>query len=260
MAFPTDIQAATYFLSAYNNLSTELTQVCGIADTTVYVTTTDNWPSIGWISIEDEIRSYTGKTAGTFTGCTPASDNTTAAEHASGSTVSQTLPAVAWNRVVTGLRAALTKIGADSSAVTSSHDYKLSGVTSTAKAVSTAGAQTIAGKKTLDEGAIIHAPKVYTPEAAATATLDLSLGNNHEITMPAGNITIAISNETNGQYFTIDITQDGTGSRTVTWFTTIKWAGGSAPTLTTTADKRDSFGFKVTGTDTYDGFVIGADI
>ena len=78
--------------------------------------------------------------------------------------------------------------------------------------------------------------------------------------MPAGNITIAISNETNGQYFAIDITQDGGGSRTVTWFTTIKWADGSAPTLTTTGSKRDSFGFKVTGTDTYDGFIIGQNI
>jgi len=78
--------------------------------------------------------------------------------------------------------------------------------------------------------------------------------------MPAGDITIAISNETDGQYFAIDITQDGTGSRTVTWMSTVKWAGGSAPTLTTTASKRDSFGFKCTGADTYDGFVIGQNI
>ena len=131
---------------------------------------------------------------------------------------------------------------------------------SPADTVNKTGAQTIAGKKTIDEGAVIHAPKTYEPAGAATATLDLSLGNNHEITMPAGDITIAISNETDGQYFAIDITQDGTGSRTVTWMSTVKWAGGSAPTLTTTASKRDSFGFKCTGADTYDGFVIGQNI
>jgi hypothetical protein len=34
----------------------------------------------------------------------------------------------------------------------------------------------------------------YTPAGAATATLDLTTGNIHSITMPAGNITIAISN------------------------------------------------------------------
>ena len=54
--------------------------------------------------------------------------------------------------------------------------------------------------------------------------------------------------------------QDGTGSRTVTWFSTIKWAGGSAPTLTTTASKADVFGFLCTATDAYDGFVVGQNI
>jgi hypothetical protein len=70
--------------------------------------------------------------------------------------------------------------------------------------------------------------QTYTPSAAGTATLDLSLANEHRITMPAGNITIALSNATNAQKFLVSITQDGTGSRTVTWFSTIRWVGGSA--------------------------------
>lgn len=102
--------------------------------------------------------------------------------------------------------------------------------------------------------------QTYTPTAAGTATLDLSKGNIHHITMPAGNITIALSNGTAGQCFIIRILQDATGSRTVTWFTTIKWAGGSAPTLTTTASKADTMGFEITGTNTYDGFVVGQNI
>jgi hypothetical protein len=102
--------------------------------------------------------------------------------------------------------------------------------------------------------------QTYTPSAAGTATLDLSLGNIHHITMPAGNITIAISNGTTGQCFMIRILQDSGGSRTVTWFTTIKWAGGVAPTLTTTAAKADTMGFEITGTNTYDGFIIGQNI
>jgi hypothetical protein len=127
-------------------------------------------------------------------------------------------------------------------------------------AVNLSSAQTIASVKTFDEGAIVTAPKAYSPAGAGTATLDLSLGNDFEITMPAGNITIALSNATVGQKFTISILQDATGSRTVTWFTTIRWVGGVAPTLTTTASKRDYFGFKVTGSGTYDGFVIGQNI
>lgn len=102
--------------------------------------------------------------------------------------------------------------------------------------------------------------QTYTPAGAGTATLDLSLGDQHYITMPAGNITIALSNDTNNQIFLVTITQDSGGSRTVTWFTTIKWAGGSAPTLTTTANKRDVLGFIRTGSGTYDGFVVGQNV
>lgn len=97
----------------------------------------------------------------------------------------------------------------------------------------------------------------YTPGAGGTATLDLSKGNIHHVQMPVGNITIALSNPTAGQCFFVRITQDSSGSRTTAWFTTIKWAGGSAPTLTTTANKSDTIGFEITGTNTYDGIVVG---
>lgn len=99
--------------------------------------------------------------------------------------------------------------------------------------------------------------QTYTPSAAGTATIDLSLANKNNITMPAGNITIALSNASTGQCFALRILQDGTGSRTVTWFSTIKWAGGTVPTLTTTASKADWFGFVCTGSGTYDGFIMG---
>lgn len=99
--------------------------------------------------------------------------------------------------------------------------------------------------------------EVYSPSAAGTAYLNLNKSNHHVITMPAGNITIAVGGASNYQRFTISILQDATGSRTVTWWATIRWAGGSAPTLTTTASKRDTFEFIRTGTDTYDGFIIG---
>ena len=90
----------------------------------------------------------------------------------------------------------------------------------------------------------------------ATITFDLDEASTHTVTL-GDNRTLAISNEDAGQKFIINLVQDGTGSRTVTWFSTIKWAGGSAPTMTTTADKADSFGFLCTGTDAYYGFVIG---
>ncbi len=102
--------------------------------------------------------------------------------------------------------------------------------------------------------------QTYSPAGGGTSTLDLSLSNQHYVTFPAGNITIALSNDTNNQIFLVSLTQDSGGSRTVTWFTTIKWTGGTTPTLTTTANKRDTFGFIRTGSGTYDGFIIGQNI
>ena len=42
--------------------------------------------------------------------------------------------------------------------------------------------------------------------------------------------------------FTLIFTADGT-PRTVTWGSAVTWSGGTAPTLTSTANKRDVFSF-----------------
>jgi hypothetical protein len=101
-------------------------------------------------------------------------------------------------------------------------------------------------------------PALTSNSDGATVTFDLST-SLHTVTL-GGNRTLAVSNETVGQTFIIRLVQDATGSRTVTWFTTIKWAGGSAPTLTTTASKTDVFGFICTSAGNYDGFVIGQNL
>ena len=64
----------------------------------------------------------------------------------------------------------------------------------------------------------------------------MSLGNNFSVTL-AGNRTLGDpSNVTAGQSGVIVVTQDGTGSRTLAYAgTKYKFAGGAAPTLTTTA-------------------------
>lgn len=94
---------------------------------------------------------------------------------------------------------------------------------------------------------------------SSTATINYSSGSKHQITL-TGNVTLSISNMTPGKIVILRLLQDGTGSRTVTWFSTIKWPGAVTPTLTTTASKADVFGFICTGTDTYDGFVIGQNL
>ena len=134
----------------------------------------------------------------------------------------------------------------------SAHGFAPKGDGSTTKFLSADG--------TYRTPSVIATSQAYTPSAAGTATLDLSLGNDHRITMPAGNITIALTGVVTSQKFMISITQDSVGSRTVTWFNTIRWAGGSVPSLTATANKRDVFVFIQTGVATYDGFVLPQNI
>lgn len=100
----------------------------------------------------------------------------------------------------------------------------------------------------------------YTSDSdGATITFDLSASNVHTVTL-GGNRILALSNVSTGQAFIIRLVQDGTGSRTVTWFTTIKWPNATAPTLTTTASRVDTFGFICTGSNTYDGYVLGQNL
>lgn len=98
-----------------------------------------------------------------------------------------------------------------------------------------------------------------TDSDGATVTFDLSTRSKHRVTL-GGNRTLAVSNCNPGQVFIIELIQDGGGSRTVTWFSTIKWPDGAAPTLTTTGGKADLFGFVQTSTDNYLGFVVGQNL
>ena len=80
---------------------------------------------------------------------------------------------------------------------------------------------------------------------ASTVAVDLSLGNNFTLTL-AGNRTLgAPTNVTAGQSGVIVVTQDGTGSRTLAYNSVYKFAGGTAPTLTTTASAVDVLAYYV---------------
>lgn len=87
-----------------------------------------------------------------------------------------------------------------------------------------------------------HSTGLTTDADAATITFDLSTSNDHQVQL-AGNRILALANDAVGQKFSIILQQDATGSRTVTWWSGILWAGGVAPTLTTTANKRDVLTF-----------------
>jgi len=101
---------------------------------------------------------------------------------------------------------------------------------------------------------------VFTSEIAngnsgASKTFDWRAGNKQTVTMtddceftftaPAGPCNLVLR-----------IVQDGTGSRTVTWPGTCKWAGGTAPTLTTTAWAIDVVCFYFDGMNYYGSAVL----
>ena len=79
----------------------------------------------------------------------------------------------------------------------------------------------------------------------ATITIDMADSNNFSVTL-GGNRTFANpSNDTAGQSGSIFITQDGSGSRTASWGTDWDFAGGTAPTLTTTAGAVDRIDYVI---------------
>ncbi len=79
----------------------------------------------------------------------------------------------------------------------------------------------------------------------ATITPDFAVGNNYSVTL-AGNRTLANpTNLTAGQSGVILVSQDSTGSRTLAFGSYWKFAGGIAPTLTTTTSAVDVIAFFV---------------
>ena len=79
----------------------------------------------------------------------------------------------------------------------------------------------------------------------ATVTPDFATSNNYTLTL-GGNRTIANpTNLTAGQSGSIFLVQDGTGSRTAAWGSYWDFAGGTAPTLTTTASAVDRIDYVV---------------
>ena len=92
----------------------------------------------------------------------------------------------------------------------------------------------------------------YFPEATltdgATVTWDVGSSPVAKLTL-GGNRTIsAPTNGATGQFISIAVIQDATGSRTLTWNSAYEFTGDTAPTLTTTVSKADVFVFRYNGT------------
>lgn len=99
-------------------------------------------------------------------------------------------------------------------------------------------------------------PSIYQQAYGSTITFDLNNGRVQQVQL-AGNPTLALANEPATGAFTLVLQQpDSGGANTVTWWSGINWAGGSAPTLTTTNGYYDIFSFVKLGSGNYLGMAV----
>jgi hypothetical protein len=95
-----------------------------------------------------------------------------------------------------------------------------------------------------------YSPTVAEGTVGAALTIDWNRGQVHTATLSDA-LVLTFSNPLDGGRYVLALTQDNPGSRTVTWPANVKWSGGSAPTLTTTAGQTDLIGFIYLGTSYY---------
>jgi len=99
-------------------------------------------------------------------------------------------------------------------------------------------AQQYFGTSTLTDGATIS----WAANTQQVATV--TLGGNRTMAAPTGLVS--------GAFYALNVIQDATGSRTLTWNSVFKWIGGTAPTLSTAANAKDFFVWRSDGTNLYE--------
>jgi len=74
--------------------------------------------------------------------------------------------------------------------------------------------------------------------AGATETIDFAVSNEHTVILDE-NVTLTLSNPVDGGRYVLIFIQDSSGGNTVTWPATVRWPAGTAPVITSTANKAD---------------------
>lgn len=83
---------------------------------------------------------------------------------------------------------------------------------------------------------------------AAVVALNAATASQFSDVLSATGRTVTISNASPGQEVVLYLSQDATGSRTVTTWTNVLWAAGAPPTLSTAANALDVFRFTFNAT------------
>lgn len=183
-----------------------------------------------------------------------------------GATVSAGGITVTGNSTITGTLTALTGITSSGTAafanVTASGTLGVTG-TSTLGATNTGAltCTTFTPSGLAQPGGQAARKRYYAGNSGSAITIDWNNGNDQVVTMTA-NCAFTFSNAVVGAWYTLELLQDGTGSRTHSYAagTTIVWPDAVAPTLTTTASRKDVLSYKCVSASsggTYLGAVYG---
>jgi hypothetical protein len=203
--------------------NTNISPTAAIEGTKIQAATTTQ---SGVVVLTNSVSSTSTTTAATPSGVKTAYDLAAAALPASGGTMTGTIT-FASGQTINGYLPASG--GTMTGAITFASGQTISGYAQLAAAQSFTAGQ---------RGAVV------TIAGSGTVTIDLALGNNFAATL-SGNVTLATpSGMVAGQTGSITLTQDGTGSRLVS-YSGWKFPGGSAPTATTTASGTDIIAYYV---------------
>jgi len=96
--------------------------------------------------------------------------------------------------------------------------------------------------------------QTYTANSSTAITLNITANGTDQVITLTGTATITMPAAVAGKSFLLKL-KTGSGGYTVTW-STVKWPGGTAPTLTSTASRMDIFSFFSDGTNWY-GCTVG---
>lgn len=111
---------------------------------------------------------------------------------------------------------------------------------------------TIAGLSIAQEFTKTQNFNATTLTDAATISWDASANQVTSVTLAGDRTFAAPTNMVDGGVYVLTIVQDATGTRVPSFNAVFKFAGGTAPTLTTTAAARDILVFNSDGTNMYE--------
>lgn len=113
--YPTSLDTVVELIQAANNAQTTLNGDLTANATTIAVISTALFNNTGSFAIGNELISYTGKTATSFTGCVRGFDGTTAASHSSGSVVADVVTTAHHEVLVSAILSLQQKLGTGAS-------------------------------------------------------------------------------------------------------------------------------------------------